>query len=95
MAEVLKYSDTLPSIINISSGKSLALGEVADIVSKLTSQVIGKKVSILKNINSVHDGDLFIDNNALRDMGISVGRNLNGEMRDLISNTIKTFRPHQ
>ncbi|MDC0172514.1 SDR family oxidoreductase [Gammaproteobacteria bacterium] len=95
LAEVLNYSDTLPSIINISSGKSMTLGEVADIVSRITSQVIGEKVSILKNINSAPEGDLLIDNNALKGMGISVGRNLNGEIRDLISNAIKTFKPLQ
>ena len=95
LAEILNYRDTLPSIINISSGKSMTLGEVAHIVSEITSQVIGEKISILKNINSVSEGDLLIDNNALKGMGIPVGRNLNGEMRNLISNAIKTFRPLQ
>jgi len=73
----------------------MTLGEVAHIVSEITSQVIGEKISILKNINSVSEGDLLIDNNALKGMGIPVGRNLNGEMRNLISNAIKTFRPLQ
>ena len=95
LVEVLNYSDTLPSIINISSGKSMTLGEVANIVSEITSQVIGEKVSILKNINAAPEGDLLIENNALKGMGISVGRDLNREIRDLISNAIKTFKPLQ
>lgn len=91
LTEILNYGDHLPSIINIASGKSRTLSEVAHVVSEFTSQVIGQKVSILKNTNSAPEGDLFIDNRTLKDMGIHVSTSLNREIGDLISNVIKNF----
>jgi UDP-glucose 4-epimerase len=91
LAEILNYGDNLPSIINISSGKSRTLSEVAYIVSEMTSRVIGEKISILKNTNSAPEGDLLIDNSALKDMGIPVSTSLNREIGDLISNAIENF----
>lgn len=91
LMEILNYCDDLPSIINISSGKSRTLSEVAHVVSEITSQAIGQKVSICENSNSAPEGDLFIDNHALKDMGIHVSTSLNREIIDLISDVIENF----
>ena len=91
LTEILNYGDHLPSIINIASGKSRTLSEVAHVVSEFTCQVIGQKVSILKNTNSAPEGDLFIDNRTLKDMGIHVSTSLNREIGDLISDVIENF----
>lgn len=88
LVELLNYRATLPSAINISSGKSITLGEVANIVADLTFEISGRRVAILKNTDSKPVGDLLIDNNTLEGLGISVEKNLIEEIQNLITNAI-------
>lgn len=91
LTEILNYSNCMPNIINVSSGQSRSLDEVANLVSEFTSHVIGQKVPILKRSSSAPEGDLFIVNRSLTDMGIHVHTTLQRELGDLISGVIKSY----
>lgn len=92
--KILDYKNSLPSIINVSSGKANTLDEVANVVSVMTSKITKKKISIHKNENYFTEEDLYIENKALKSMGIYVCSDWSGEIMNLISDVSQRFNVH-
>lgn len=83
---LLNYMGPIPNTINISSGVSITLEKVANLVADIVFAEIGRKVSIRKNQKSLDDGNLTIRNTALNTLGIHVNNDLTKEIRGLILN---------
>ena len=70
LIKIFGVSEPVPKIINISSGSSRSLLEVADQVVAATGEMTGKSVGIVKKDVLENNYQLNIENNALREMGI-------------------------
>ena len=70
LIKVLGITGFIPEIINISTGTSLSLLEVAEKVSNVITETTGKHVEIVKENTSENSYELDIENNSLYEMGI-------------------------
>ena len=71
----------IPEKINISTGTSLSLLEVAELVKNVTTKITGKAVNIVKEKTSETGYELTIENNSLREMGIIPSKTLVEEIK--------------
>ena len=70
LIKIFGITGFIPEIINISTGTSLTLLEVAEKVSSVITEMSGKPVEIVKENTSENSCELNIENNSLHEMGI-------------------------
>ena len=80
-----KIKSPIPQIINISTGTSLSLLEIAEKVSGLTNKITGNQIEIVKANNSRGKYKLKINNNSLHKMGIIPNDNLDEEIKLMLN----------
>ncbi len=84
LLQILEKQEPIPEIINISSGKSRNLLEVAINVSDIVSRHTGKKVKVIKNTASEKETTLTIKNAALEKMNIFPREDFELEIRSML-----------
>ena len=89
LIKIFGITEVIPDVINISSGSSRTLLEVANQVRDVTTEMTGKPINILKKNISENSHDLIIENNALLEMGILPNDMLTEEIK-LMLNYLKS-----
>lgn len=81
LIKIIGITGFIPEIINISTGTSLTLLEVAGQVSNVISEMTGKPVEIVKENIWGNSYELNIENSSLHDMGIVPSNALTEEIK--------------
>ena len=81
LLEIIARSESTPKVINISTGVSKTLLEIAILVSDVTRELTGNNIEIVKEHDSKSDLILCVKNNALRSMNIFPRDDLINEIR--------------
>lgn len=85
LSKVIGVSKLKGEILNISSGQSRSLLDVALLVSSTVRNRTGRDIEIKKNHYSLPKADLVLKNDVLSSMGIFVDRDLVPEIESLVS----------
>jgi UDP-glucose 4-epimerase len=81
LIKILGITGLIPDIINVSTGTSRTLLDVALQVSHVVTEMTGKSVEIVKENISANGYSLNIENNSLQKMGIFPHKELTKEIR--------------
>jgi UDP-glucose 4-epimerase len=81
LIKILGSTGLIPAVMNISTGTSRTLLDVALQVSDMVTEMTGKSVEIVKENMSANDYSLNIENNSLQRMGILPHKTLSKEIR--------------
>jgi len=84
LSKIIGVSELKAKILNISTGQSRSLLEVASLVSTTVARRIGRDIEVIKNNYSLPSSDLVIENKVLESMGILVGKDLVPEIESLV-----------
>lgn len=81
LIKLIGITGFIPKIINISTGTSLTLLEVAEQVRDVMTERTGKPVEIMKENTSKNSYELNIENNSLHEMSIEPRKSLTEEIK--------------
>ena len=85
LSKIIGVSELKGDILNISTGESRSLLDVASLVSSAVAQRVGRDIEVIKKRYSLPSPDLVIKNKVLESMGIFVDKDLVPEIESLIS----------
>ena len=85
IVEILESSNLIPEVINVSSGRSRTLLDVALTVRNVVSRFTGKAIELVNDKGSGIDSKLNIKNIALEKMGIFPNNDLNLEITYMLN----------
>jgi len=81
LIKIFGITSFIPEIINISTGTSTSLLEVAEKVNNVITEMTGKHVEIVKENALENSSELVIENNSLHEMGIAPRKALTEEIK--------------
>jgi UDP-glucose 4-epimerase len=85
LSKIIGVSELEADILNISTGQSRSLLDIASLVSSTVAQRVERDVEVIKNRSSLLSYGLVIKNKALESMGVFVKKDLGPEIESLIS----------
>ena len=84
LLSILDFTESVPNVINVSTGASRTLLDVALEVSDTVTELTGTVIEIVKENSSETASNLSIENNALQRMGIYPSKDLTLEIRRMV-----------
>ena len=85
LSKIIGVSDLEDEILNISTGQSRSLIDIASLVSTSVAQRVRCDVKVIKNRSALPSPGLVIKNQALESMGFFIKKDLKPEIESLIN----------
>ena len=84
LLKIISVSELETDILNISTGQSWSLIDIASMISTTVTKTLGCNVKITKNRSVLPSASLVIQNQALESMGFFIKQDLKPEIESLI-----------